>query len=92
MKKAKIMLMAITILAVVGGALAFKARTFAPSKVFSCVDGANGFTCSVDIVAIPGTSPYAFTGTFSDGVELQNKACVNNNIKDCTFQISTDPE
>jgi uncharacterized protein YxeA len=34
MKKAKIMLTAITVFAVVGGALAFKAKTFSSSNIF----------------------------------------------------------
>jgi hypothetical protein len=46
MKKTKIMLIAITVLAAVGGALAFKAKTFNQFKIYSCVDGN---TCSWDV-------------------------------------------
>ena len=46
MKKAKIMLTAITVLAVVGGALAFKAKTFGTQKY--CINTTGGSqTCSV---------------------------------------------
>ncbi len=47
MKKAKIMLTAITLLAVVGGALAFKASNFNGFKVW-CKDSSNQDICSIE--------------------------------------------
>jgi hypothetical protein len=48
MKRAKILLTAIAVLAVVGGALAFKAKTFQADNVFCIVnsDGAGVYTCA----------------------------------------------
>jgi hypothetical protein len=48
MKKAKIMLSAIAVLAIVGGTLAFKASSFAPTKLYTCTTvNAQPSTCSV---------------------------------------------
>lgn len=61
MKKARIMLTAIAVFAVVGGALAFKAKTF--TARFLYVPAANGQCTSVKISAkttVPG-APAIFT-------------------------------
>ena len=60
MKKAKIMLMAIAIIAVVGGALAFKAKTFNLHVFYSC-PGATGFcTVAVGILNTTTIAPFGF--------------------------------
>ena len=90
MKKAKIMLMAIAVLAVAGGALAFKAKAFSPYKVFSCVDGGAGVgkTCVEDIPATFGLNAYTPTAT----IEIAIAPGTPCNQAQCTFDISTNVE
>lgn len=61
MKRAKVMLIAITIVAAVGGALAFKAQRFADKNVW-CATNINGITCTkVDFKTVPVGAPSVTT-------------------------------
>lgn len=65
MKKAKIMLTAITVLAVVGGALAFKAGNFTDTTLY-CTDGANQ-ACDISFATYRVTiDPEGTTDSFCD--------------------------
>lgn len=72
MKKAKIFLTALTVLAVVGGALAFKAKQ--TKAFYQCDLDANPKVCTIN------PSVYTFVTTTNDGTEIPydefNKPCV----------------
>jgi hypothetical protein len=81
MKRAKIMLLAIAVVATVGGALAFKATTFQPGNVY-CKIAAAGTTCALTSYTtnfIAGqattTQPCVFGGSYYTTITLANAAC-----------------
>ena|SRR5258708_1866645 len=91
MKKAKIMLTAVTVLAIVGGALAFKAnKTTDGFHQFTCVPGGAFGTCSLssDVkytgVDAGGLEPVIITGTYTND-DVTNQPCNNANDNCVTF-------
>jgi hypothetical protein len=92
MKKAKIMLMVIAVLAVIGGTLAFEANTFQQYRIFSCVGSEDGLTCSYDAAAgigvTFGNKHYTYAATITD-LNLNGQNC---EAAHCYSSISTQPE
>ena len=95
MKKVKIMLIAITVVAAAGGALAFKSAKLTPfAKVYTCNLNANPRTCSlaptsvIPAALIPTTVPAGGLTTLQSAtVTTLNPAgqpCINQ-IATCTF-------
>jgi hypothetical protein len=92
MKKAKIMLTAIAVLAVVGGALAFKANTVSQGfSFYTCTNqgiDANPSTCILEDQVNSYTTTLvglATTGTITDADGLQGLKCdrAENGKADC---------
>jgi hypothetical protein len=93
MKKEKNMLVALTVLAIMGAVLALRAKALVLSRVFSCTNAGGEFTCSFDVNlplgVKPGNQPYDFTATFSNDNFIQGQSC---NDGRCTYIISTQLE
>lgn len=70
MKKAKLILTAIAVITVVGGALAFKSNFATKKLYFKAADG----NCTVETTGVITTSG---TGTFADLTTSSGSACVN---------------
>ena len=87
MKKVKLMVSALAIVAVVGGALAFRAKSYIPSiKLFTSVDG----TC---VKAAPGNFVTDAAGTeFTQATITDNNLAGVNATGVCDFDITVSPE
>jgi len=87
MKKAKIMLTAIAVLAVVGGTLAFKASTFNSTHLYTCTDVGGGVSSCVlsspDFITIGQDK---FVGATIDN-NIGQVPCTNV----CDFTVFTKP-
>ena len=89
MQKAKIMLMAIAVLAVVGGALAFKAKKFGVFMLYSCTQqraSAISTCVAEDGYFTFGVNPYPTLATISiNGAMPEGTPCDEGR---CTYNIS----
>ena len=81
MKKVKIMLTAITVFAVVGGALAFKAQKF-NSHLF-CSGGVSHKSCDIRVDGITTTNALGFN---------QSNCTINSTTKECALTSTKDDE
>lgn len=72
MKKAKVMLTGLAVLAVVGGALAFKAKTFANHTIY-CNEVIGGKTeCTLAITSLTDADPGLGLGTTTEPCVVNN--------------------
>lgn len=81
MKKAKIMLVAIAVLATVGGALAFKASKFGLKKFCTTTTTVGGFCSIATSATYTDQTPIAFSvyyTTTDPSLNCTNLACENN--------------
>jgi len=92
MKKAKIMLSAIAVLALVGGALAFKAAKTSRFSYYVCNTAGQLNQCQLtnvqgfDVAAASSLlrTQYVPLGQTETDQAIQNLACTNNGVLDCT--------
>ncbi|WP_143080968.1 hypothetical protein [Chitinophaga rupis] len=78
MKRVKIMLAAITVLASVGGALAFKAKTFSQFYCIKTTDNGGG-VCTTSLQGKPGGDTfYYYTLTITPTLCNQNTRCTRS--------------
>ena len=89
MKRIKVMLTAIAVLAVVGGALAFKAQKFALKKI--CI-GTSPAKADCQILKTSWTTTTVANETFSYYTQVANNATNCDAVVECPTQTYLKPE